>query len=122
MPGRARRVHHHADIVVRQRNRRRGGAGSGERAFVVAVGPVVVDLEQGLRQRGGLCRKRLVVDQLRTSPRMYSSSGTVSRQFRGSMIAPSRPQASWISKYSAQVGAEGHPVAPGRCRGHGMKR
>ena len=93
MSGGARGVHDHADVVVRQRQRRRHRRARGQCALVGAVG-VLAD-----RSRAGCCDSALACcAKLRSwtssfgaaSLRMYSSSGTVSRQLSGSMIAPNR--------------------------------
>ena len=115
MPGGARGVHHHADVVVRQRrgraaparptpararrrwsgSRDRSRAGSSTAPWPAARTP---------------CRGSAAWASNR--PGCRSSSGTVSRQLSGSMIAPSRPQANWSSKYSAQLGASSATRSP----------
>ena len=59
----ARGVHDHADVVVRQRHRRRHRRARRQRALVGAGRVLGIDLEQVLRQRRGLLREALVVDQ-----------------------------------------------------------
>jgi hypothetical protein len=54
----------------------------------------MADLAEPGKRRGLIGEARIVISSLGfESPRMYSSSGTVSHQLSGSMMAPIWPQA-----------------------------
>jgi hypothetical protein len=131
MPGGARGVHHHADIVVRQGDGRRDGRIGSERALVGAVGPLVIDLDEmrhaaSLGELAGGGGEALVVDQelgggiAQDIFELRHGEPPVERQHDGTDAAASELK---LEIFGAVRGEKGDAIAPGdpqRCQRGGQ--
>ena len=116
VPGGPRRVHHHADVVMRQGSGCRRRAGLGERALVGAVGALMVDFEQTGGEGTRLSGEGPIVDQqlgARIAQDVFQfrhREPPVERQHDGAQPAAGELQ---LEVFGAVRREQGDAVAPG---------